>query len=142
MRFVLHANALNGDGQILALLDRLVDRVADEVHRIDVPDADLLQESLWYEEARPLRRKILTTAIASPPRKAVDDRGPHLKVIEVEDAESTRLADKLAHTPLVVLVEDREADGLLLDVFVEALRQRCQVARRRAEVSRGRQANM
>ncbi len=121
MKYILHADALNGDDPILALLDRLVDRVADEVHRIDVPDADLLQETLWYQDARPLRRKILTTAIAAPPRQAVDERGPHLKFVKVEDAASTRLADKLAHAPLVVLVEDREADGLLLDVLVEEL---------------------
>ncbi len=121
MRFVLHANALNGDDQVLALLDRLVDRIADEVHCIDVPDADLLQESLWYEEARSLRRKILTTAIAGPPRKAIGERGPHLRVVEVKDVESVRIADKLAHASLVVLVEDREADGLLLDVLVEEL---------------------
>ncbi len=121
MRFVLHADALNGDDQILVLIDRLVDRIADEVHRIDVPAADLLQESAWYLQARPTRRKILMTAVATPPRKAVDLHSPHIRLFEVDDAESARLAERLAHTPLVLLVEDREADGVLLEILVEEL---------------------
>ena len=43
MKFVIHADALNGDDDILALIDRLVDRIADEVHRIDVSAADRLR---------------------------------------------------------------------------------------------------
>ena len=43
MRFIVHADALNGDDEVLSLIDRLVDRIAYEVHRVEVPDADLLQ---------------------------------------------------------------------------------------------------
>ncbi len=121
MKFVLHASALNCDDTILVLIDRLVDRISDEVHRVEVPEADLLRESSWYRQARPTRKKILTSAVATPPRRAAAERGPHLKVIEVADVESARRAEKLAHTPLVVLVEDREADGVLLDILVEEL---------------------
>jgi hypothetical protein len=112
---------LNGDDSVLSLLDRLVDRVADEVHQVDVPDVDLLQESGWYQKARPTRKKVLTSALAKPPRVANESRGPHVKVVEVFDAQSAKSADKLAYTPLVILVEDRESDGVLFDIIVEEL---------------------
>jgi hypothetical protein len=122
MKFHLHDSALNGDDRILMLIDRLVDRIADEVHRVEVPAADLLQDSEWYVQARPTRRKVLTSALAIPPRKSADDaRGPHVKMIEVADMESAEVADRLAHTPLVVMVEDRESDGVLLEIIVEEL---------------------
>lgn len=121
MRFVLRASALSGDDELFGLIDRLVDRAADEVHRVDVPDADLLQASGWYEGARPTRRKILTSAVAVPPRKHANSHGPHTKQFEVCDIGSARVADKLAHVPLKILVEDREADGVLLQILVEEL---------------------
>lgn len=121
MRFVLHVSALNSDDSTLGLIDRIVDRVADEVHLVSVPDADLLQNSSWYAQARSTRRKILTKAVATPARKAAVVRGPHVKAFEVTDVKSARLAEKLAHTPLEILVEDREADGVLLDIVVEEL---------------------
>lgn len=121
MRFVVHTPALNGDDGVLCFIDRLVDRLAEEVHLVEVPDADLLQSSSWYQKARVIRRKLLTSAMAKPPRAANDNRGPHVKVVEVLDADSARLADRLAHAPLVILVEDRESDGVFLDVVVEEL---------------------
>jgi hypothetical protein len=120
MRFIVLDSALNGNDEVLVLIDRLVDRLADEVHSLDVPAADLLQESSWYRSARQTRRKVLTTALAQPPRKQ-DRRGPHLKTVQVEDSDSARIADKLAHTPLVILVEDRESDGVLLEILIEEL---------------------
>jgi hypothetical protein len=121
VRFVVHVAVLNGNDTVQNLLDRLVDRLADGAHRVDVPKADLLQESSWYQNARPTRRKVLTSALAKPPRIEQVERGPHVKTLEVFDSESARLAYKLAHTPFVVLVEDQESDGVLLDVVVEEL---------------------
>lgn len=121
MRFIVYASVLNGDDSIFILIDRLVDRLADEVHRVDVPEVDLLQESNWYREARPTLKKVLMSALARPPRVADDSRGPHVKAVEVLDADSAKLAAKLAHTPLVILVEDRESDGVFLDIIVEEL---------------------
>lgn len=121
MRFVLSVTALNGDEEVLNLIDRLVDRVADEVHRVEVPDADLLHASRWYECARPTRRKVLTKAVAVPPRRDTSSHGPHAKQIEVRHVDDARVADKLAHAPLTILVEDREADGVLLEILVEEL---------------------
>jgi hypothetical protein len=121
LRFVVRISVLNGNDDTLSLIDRLVDRLADEVHQVEVPDVDLLQESNWYQQARQTRRKVLMSAVAKPPRVASQVRGPHLKMIEVLDSESAKLADRLAHTPLVILVEDRESDGVFLDILVEEL---------------------
>jgi|SRR5882724_2113663 len=112
---------LNGDDSVLSLIDRLIDRLSDEVHLVDLTDVDLLQESSWYQRARPWRKKVLMSAVSKPPRLAKSGSGPHVKTVEVLDAESARLADRLAHTPLVILVEDRESDGVLLDIIVEEL---------------------
>jgi hypothetical protein len=121
VKFVLHAPAFNGDDITCGLIDRIVDRVSDEVHRVAVPDVDLLKESSWFETTRPTRRKTLMMAVAIPSRKANQERGPHVKAVEVADAGSVPLAEKLAHVPLDVLVEDREADGVFLDIIVEEL---------------------
>lgn len=121
MRFIVHADVLNSDDTVLTLLDRLVDRLADGVLRVEVPDADLLQESSWYQNARTTRRKVLTSALATPPRIAQSERGPHLRSVDLLDLDSAKLADRLAHTPFRVLVEDRESDGVLLDILVEEL---------------------
>jgi hypothetical protein len=121
VRFILFAPVLNGGDTDFILIDRLVDRLADEVHQVGVQDPELLQESSWYQKARATRRKVLMSAIAKPPRVANDSRGPHAKVVEVLDTQSAKLADRLAHTPLLILVEDRESDGVFLDIVVEEL---------------------
>lgn len=121
MRFVVDTTALNGSEEVLRLIDRLVDRVADEVHRIEVPSADLLQDSAWYQGARPILRKIVTSAVAVPPKTSTLPRGPHARQIKVFDPDSARVAEKLAHVPLTILVEDREADGVFLELLVEEI---------------------
>jgi hypothetical protein len=122
MKFVLQATALNvEDDRVFALIDRLVDRMADEVHLVDMVEADLLEASRWFHGARPTRRKLLMSALARPPRRTEDHPGPHRRVVKVMDAESARTAEKLAHTPLVILLEDRESDGVLLDIVVDEL---------------------
>jgi hypothetical protein len=120
LRFLIHSAALNDNDKALSLIDGLIDRLADEVHWVELADADLLQESSWYQSARPTRRKVLLSAVARPPRVS-GKRGPHSKTIEVFDAESIKLAHRLSSTPLVILVEDREADGVLLEIVVQEL---------------------
>lgn len=121
MRFILHTTALNGNDEVHDLIDRLVDRVADEVHRVEVPEADLLQESIWYQSARQTRRRILIAAVAIPPRKHTGPYEPHAKQVDIRNVAEALVADKLAHTPLTILVEDRESDGTLLEIMVEEL---------------------
>ena len=68
MRFILHPAVLDGDGEVLGLIDRLIDRLADEVHRIEIRDVGSLESSNWFRSARPTRQKVLTTAVSTPPR--------------------------------------------------------------------------
>lgn len=121
VRFRIEASALNGDEAALNCIDQLVDRLADEVHLIEVPDVDLLEDSAWYQNARASRRKVLTTALARPPRAQANPREPLSRVESVHDGDSARLATRLAYTPLTLLVEDREADGVLLEMLIEEL---------------------
>lgn len=119
MRFILHPSALNAGDEVLELIDRLVDRAADEIHLLEVPDADLLMESRWYVGARQTRRRVLAKAVASPPRMRSPLESPHNKIGHVRNLDDARLAAKLAHTPLVILVEDRDSDGVFLGILVE-----------------------
>ncbi len=119
MRFVLHQAALNGADDTLARLDRVVDRIADEVHEIEVPDADLLEGSQWYASARQTRRKLVKKAVAAPVRAGGNTSSVHAKTLSVSSAADAELADKLAHTPLILLVEDRESDGVLIEILAE-----------------------
>lgn len=122
MRFIVHASVLDAvDESAHRHVDRLLDRIVDEIHRIELPEADRLQESSWYRGARPTMQKFLMLAVGKPPRAEQGRQGPHTKAFEVRDAESARVADRLAHAPLRILVEDREADGILLEIIVEEL---------------------
>ena len=118
MRFVLYQSALDGSDELLALVDQIIDRVADEVHRIELPDADTLRESSWYRGARGTRRKIMLTAAASPPRQR---QGLHSSSIDVRDTGDASAAAKLASSHLMILVENRESDGIFLDILVEEM---------------------
>lgn len=119
MRFVLYEGALNSEDSHLRLLDRIVDRIADEIHILDVIDADVLQESRWYTSARQTHQKLLMSAVASPVRETNSPRQLHTRTVHIGAAEDIARAEKLAHTPLTVLVENGESDGALLDIFVE-----------------------
>lgn len=118
MRFILHQEALDGADDILDRIDRIVDRVADDVHEIEVPDADLLEASRWYGSARQTRRRLVKTAVAAPVRAGGRGRSLHCRSMVV-DERNAELAEKLAHTPLILLVENRESDGVLLEILIE-----------------------
>lgn len=119
MRFVISGQALNGEDSSLASFDRLVDRVADEIHKFDLPDADLLEESHWYISARSSRKKLMSSMLAMPPVRSAD--GTHRKTIIVDSSDDIDSAVKSAHSSLIILVEDREADGVFLDLIVSVL---------------------
>ncbi|MBX9401494.1 hypothetical protein K4L06_09230 [Lysobacter sp. BMK333-48F3] len=119
MKFVISDKALNGGDLSLASFDRLVDRVADEVHKFDFPGADLLEESQWYTSARSTRKKLVSSMLAMPPVRPVHEI--HRKSIVVDSPEKIDSAVKAAYSPLVILVEDREADGVFLDLIMSVL---------------------
>jgi hypothetical protein len=121
MRIILHHSALDGEGTVLDQIDHLVDRASDEVHRLEVPDADRLLETAWYNSARPTRRQLLTAAIAGPPVVRTKLSGLHTKEIAVHDAVEGRRACELADTPLKIIMENRESDGTFLEVVIAEL---------------------
>jgi hypothetical protein len=116
LRFALAAEVLDADEPSLALLDRLVDRIATEIHDLELREAHLLQESAWYRGARATRQKLVLAALATPPTK--ESTG---KRLEITDHEALAVAERLAYSALHVLVEDRESDGELLETLVEEL---------------------
>lgn len=120
MRFVIHADALNVSESGLRLLDRIVDRVEDEVHRLDLADPDALGGSAWAGEARPARRALVRKACATPPR-ARARHGVHRIHVDVTCDDDLLAAEKRAHMPLCILVENQAADGALLTMAVEEL---------------------
>ena len=116
MKFVIHNTALNEDEASQALLDRVVDRIADEIHVAALADPDMFEQSLWCQSARQTRRRVLVSAASRPPRSGSGQL--HRKEFEVKDAMDIQRACRIAYTPLTVLVEDREADGVLLDILI------------------------
>jgi hypothetical protein len=110
---------MSGNETVLATVDRLIDRASDEVHRIEISDPDQLEESDWFKNARSIRRAFVKLASSSPPKSTA--QGIHSKVMVVKDAEDLAIADKVAHTPLTIIVEDREADGVLLEILIKKL---------------------
>jgi hypothetical protein len=114
MRFAIKFSAMNGPESVLNKLDDLLARVEDEIHELEVMEADLVEESAWYLSCRPTRRvvleKIAQTTIYRSPRIS----GPHLRRIEVVDQPTADSARALAYTPLHVIVENFSSDGTLV----------------------------
>jgi hypothetical protein len=120
MTFAVKHAAMNGSETVLNALDALIARAEDDIHELEIADADLLEGSQWYRSCRPDRRKVLersaVTSLYRPPRT----RGPHLRRVEVTDEDTARSARAIAHTPLQVLVENAESDGSLVKFALRA----------------------
>ena len=112
---------MNGSEEILNKLDELLTRVEDEIHELDIADADMLEESAWYQSSRQTRKAILRdtaqTTLYRPPRTS----GPHLRRVDVADDASVRPARDLAFTPLSVIVENFSSDGALIKFALNLL---------------------
>jgi hypothetical protein len=121
MRFAIKYSAMNGPEPVLNRLDELLSRVEDEIHELEIQDADLLENSDWYLSCRPIRRTMLEktaqTALYHTPRNS----GPHLRRIEVTDEPTADSARVLAYTPLHLIVENFSSDGALVKFAVRLL---------------------
>lgn len=115
MLFTVQSTAMNGTERVLHLLDAIVTRVEDEVHELEVVQADDLEESRWYESSRQDRRKLLEGLAKSSLYRAPRSRGPHCRRIEVTDEASAVQARSIAYTPLLVLAENAVSDGALVE---------------------------
>jgi len=118
MRIEIDTGPLN-DPSAQAHIDALVDRM--EVHDVTVTDFDTLRGSRWGQR-NPRRVDDLERYVAGPPNQG-PSAGParHRTVVRVVDTASAEAARKLACNPLVVLLEDEEADGWLLEQVIETM---------------------
>ncbi len=105
---------MNGSESVLSNLDRLVMRVEDDVHELEIRDADLLAASAWYRSCRTDRRNMLEKCAKAMLHRSPRTRGPHLRRVEVTDETTSKNAWGLAYTPLHVLLENADSDGALV----------------------------
>jgi len=114
MRFAIRYSAMNGSESVLNRLDELLSRAEDEIHELEIADADLLEGSTWYLSSRPIRRAMLEKTAHSTLYRTPRTSGPHLRRIEVADQPTADSARALAYTPLRVIVENFSSDGALI----------------------------
>lgn len=105
---------MNGKEAALNKLDALLMRVEDDVHELEIIDADFLEASAWYESCRSDRRNMLEKCAQTLVHRSPRTRGPHLRRIEVTDETAAANACDMAHTPLHVLLENADSDGALV----------------------------
>ena len=115
MLFAIQPAAMNGTDPVLSLLDAIVARSADEVHKTEIIHADQLENSRWYSTSRADRRKLLEEIATTSIYPSLRTRGPHLRQVEVSDEASAARARNIAYTPLTVLAENDVSDGALVE---------------------------
>lgn len=114
MRFELPADIFANDAAPLDHLDRLLERVIDEVHHLIVRNADALEGTAWFQGLRPHRKELVRSAIHAA---AFVTHGHQVKV---GSDVSLPMAARLAYMSLKVLVEDEGSDGRLVSVAIAA----------------------
>lgn len=119
MLFSVKCSVMNGSETVLNALDALIARIEDDIHEIEIAEADLLEDTHWYKSSRPDRRKMLEKCAEASLHRPPRTRGPHLRRIEVTDETAAKRARSAANTPLLVLVENFESDGTLLKFGVQ-----------------------
>jgi hypothetical protein len=121
MRFAIRYSAMNASEPVLNKLDELLSRVEDEIHELEITDADLLEGSAWYLSCRPIRRAMLEKTAQTTLYRTPRTSGPHMRRVEVADQPTADSAQALAYTPLHLIVENFSSDGALirfaLDLF-------------------------
>lgn len=114
MTFSITPTAMNASESSLDKLDALLKRIEEDVHKMEITEADLLEETLWFQTSRPDRRlllmKIATTMIHRSPRF----HGPHVQRYEVRDEGTAAQACEAAYTPVYILLENDDSDGRLV----------------------------
>lgn len=114
MIFSIKSTAFSVSERTFNELDLILSRVEDDIHEMDIEDADLLEDSDWYQSSRPSRKQLLEKIAGNAVWRSPRTKGPHLRRVEVVDEESSIRARHTALTPLRVLVENAVSDGCLL----------------------------
>jgi len=115
MRFAVQPAAMDGAETVLNALDAILLRVEDDIHELELLQADELEASAWYQLSRADRRKLLEQIAEASLHRTPRARGPHLRRVEVGDAASAAQARSIAHAPLLVLLENDVSDGALVE---------------------------
>ena len=121
MLFSIRHEAMNGGEPVYNALDQILARVEGDIHEVEIVDADLLQESDWYNSCRADRRKLLEQIAQASAYRTPSLRGPHLRRVEVSDEASAARARALAFTPLTVLLENSFSDGALVKAAIKTV---------------------
>lgn len=124
MTFSITAAAMNVAEPGLNKLDALLNRIEEEVHEMEILEADLLEETCWYKTSRPERRLLLTKIGMVMLHRSPRSRGPHLPRYEVRDEGTAAQACRVAYTPLYVLVENDNSDRRLIKFALMAFANR------------------
>ena len=119
MRFAVQLAAMNGPEVVQNALDGILVRVEDEVHEMDIPQADQIEQSQWYRSSRPVRQKLLEQIAEASLYRGLRNQGPHLRQAEVTDAASATQARCLAYSPLLVLLENDVSDAALVEAALK-----------------------
>jgi hypothetical protein len=113
MRFALPPEVFADDAAGLDALDRLLDRVSDEVHHLIVLDPDHLEQTAWFHGLRPHRKELVRSVV-----RAVAFMTPGRRLVVGQNLPLPAAA-RLAYKALLVLVEGEESDGLLVEVAID-----------------------
>lgn len=119
MRFIVHAPAMNDDGPMLNMLDAILARVENGVHVMEIPDADMLEDSVWYRTSRQDRTKMLEEIARASVHRHANRQGPHQRQVPITDAAGAEYARNIAYAPLVILVENEFSDGALVEAAIK-----------------------
>ncbi len=120
MRFVLPARIVD-DQASWDDLERLRLRIVEEVHILELPDADELEDSGWFRGLRPHQREHLRRLVRAGSYEARPGPGEvHSRTIVIGTDLDVRRAVRLAHETLLVLVENVNTDGILVKAAVAA----------------------
>jgi len=121
VRFILPSTAIDGDVATTSHVDGLLRRVVDEVHILILPDGSDLEKTAFFRECRPHIKELLRRAVQATAFQPAPASGPHSRSFVIGEDVTVSQAERLAYTPLIVLVENRETDGILVEAAIELL---------------------
>ena len=114
MLFVIQPSAMDGAESVLNALDSILNRVEDNVHNLEIADAERLETTSWFRQSRSGRKEMLEEIAQVSAWRSRRERGPHLRRVDVNDEISAVTAQPMAYTSLRVLLENAGSDGALV----------------------------
>jgi len=113
--------AVWNDLTALPFLDRLIFRADEAAHTVVLWDADLLDNSEWFQHARQTTQDLLLELCELARASAWNSERATATTCRVSTAAEAERALRIANAPLKVLVENSLRDGALLEVAARLL---------------------